>query len=209
MGEHGRISVQSWHVCWKISRRAKRDQARIIVKVRKQKTRENQKENRKVSTERNIQTEAKALQKADQASNSRDQKQTQSLMNLNRRSPQKTRTETTRIFGVFGVPVLCAVVCSHTRTDTQQGHSTAQGHTAQSFKGFLLNVVVSLMIHKVFKNTGIKDLRKENGRKAYSVLWKVDACLAVNLSVCLSLVVSSLLFWCIFQLWKISYVSFF
>ena len=36
-------------------------------------------------------------------------------------------------FGVSGVPVLCAVACSHTRPDTQHGHSTAQIHTAQSY----------------------------------------------------------------------------
>ena len=51
------------------------------------------------------------------------------------------------MFGVSGVPVLCAVACFHTKTDTQQGHSTAQGHTAQSYKSFILNVVVSLMTH--------------------------------------------------------------
>ena len=48
---------------------------------------------------------------------------------------------------MFGVPVLCAVACFRTRTDTQHEHSTAQGYTAQSYKSFILNVVVSLMIH--------------------------------------------------------------
>ena len=38
---------------------------------------------------------------------------------------------------VSGAPVLCAVACFHTRTDTQHGHSTARRHTAQSYYSFL------------------------------------------------------------------------
>ena len=47
----------------------------------------NGKSNRKVSRERNTQTKAKAPQKACHALNNRNQQQTQSLTNLNRRIP--------------------------------------------------------------------------------------------------------------------------
>ena len=45
-----------------------------------------------------------------------------------------------------GVPVLCAVACFHTRTDTLHGNITAQIHSIVIYS-FILNVVVSLMIH--------------------------------------------------------------
>ena len=78
--------------------------ARASNRLAKQKrTRENPKESRKVSWEQNIQARAKALRKVCRASNIRDQKQTQSLTNLNRRFPQKLRVKTTLGVMTFGV----------------------------------------------------------------------------------------------------------
>ena len=57
--------------------------------------------------------------------------------------------------------MLCAVACFHTRPDTQHGHSTV------ILKFYFTSGCVlddSQSIKK--KNTGIKDMRKENGRKA-------------------------------------------
>ena len=49
------------------------------------------------------------------------------------------------MFGVSGVPVLCAVACHHTRTDTQQGHSTVQGNTTQSYENLFFFLMGSVL----------------------------------------------------------------
>ena len=70
------------------------------------------------------------------------------LPNSNRiLSSRERKFEQFEFFGVSGILVLCAVACFQTRPDTQHGHSTAQGHTAQSYYSFISNVVVSSMIH--------------------------------------------------------------